>query len=93
MSIFESVLIFFTGAMGVLTATLYGILLLTNVCKLNYEVAGRISFLFSFLSILVLLALSGSAIATVCTWMSGICTVLLGAWLVSLLQRAMKARY
>lgn len=90
MSIFTALLIIFTGAMGVLTATLYGILLLTKLSLMDYEKAGRVSFVVSFVSIFVLLGFSvhGEFYQTVCTWMSGISMLLIFGILVGLLARS-----
>jgi len=90
MSIFTAILIIFTGAMGILTATLYGILLLTNLSLMDYEKAGRVSFVVSLISIVTLLvfAVHGEFYQTVCTWMSGISLLLIGGILVGLLIRS-----
>ncbi len=90
MSIFTALLIIFTGAMGIVTATLYGILLLTKLSLMDYEKAGRVSFVVSAVSIIALLLLSvnGEFYETVCTWMSGISMVLIFGILVGLLIRS-----
>lgn len=90
MSIFTALLIIFTGAMGVLTATLYGILVLTKLSLMDYEKAGRVSFVVSLVSIVALLGFSvhGEFYQTVCTWMSGISLLLIGGILVGLLARS-----
>lgn len=90
MSIFTALLIIFTGAMGILTATLYGILLITKLSVMDYEKAGRVSFVVSSISIVALLLLSvnGEFYETVCTWMSGISMVLMLGILVGLLTRS-----
>ncbi len=90
MSIFTALLIIFTGAMGVLTATLYGILLLTKLSLFDYEKAGRVSFVVSLVSIVALLGFSvhGEFYQTVCTWMSGISLLLIAGILVGLLARS-----
>jgi hypothetical protein len=88
MSIFTVLLIIFTGAMGIVTATLYGILLLTKLSLMDYEKAGRVSFVVSFISIVALLAFSGESYAIVCTWMSGVSLLLIFGILVGLLIRS-----
>ncbi len=90
MSIFTALLIIFTGAMGIVTATLYGILLLTKLSLMDYEKAGRVSFVVSFVGIvsLLLLSVNGEFYETVCTWMSGISMLLIFGILVGLLIRS-----
>ena len=92
MSVFTICLIIFTGAMGILTATLYGILLLTKLSLMNYEQAGRWSFSISAVAIIALLALSGEHYQIVCTWMSGLSLLGVGGILIALLVRSTEWR-
>lgn len=92
MSVFTIILIIFTGAMGILTATLYGILLLTKLSLMNYETAGRWSFCVSTVAIIALLALSGENYQVICTWMSGLSLLGTGGFLIALLVRSTEWR-
>ena len=86
--VFTAILVIFTGLMGIVTATLYGILILTKLSLMNYEVAGRVSFVVSVIGIVATLLIAGDSYAVVCTWMSGISLVLIGGILIGLLARS-----
>lgn len=92
MTVFTVVLIIFTAAMGILTSTLVGVLVLTNLFRFDYEKAGRYSFVFSFFAIIAILALSGSSYAVACTWMSGISMLIMLGFLITLLSRSINWR-
>ncbi len=91
MSIFTALLIIFTGAMGVLTATLYGILLLTKLLSLTMRRQGvwelRRQLGRAFFALLGF-SVHGEFYQTVCTWMSGISLLLIAGILVGLLARS-----
>lgn len=87
MGVLTILLIIFTAAMTTLTATLYGILVLTKLSLANYEVAGRWSFVVSLIAVVTTIVLSGESYATVCTWMSGLSLLGIGAMLITLLIR------
>jgi len=92
MSVFTILLILFTGAMGIVTATLYGVLLLTKLSLMDYEKAGRWSFCVSTAAIVALLAFSGESYQIVCTWMSGLSLLGVGGILIALLVRSVEWR-
>lgn len=92
MSLFETCLVIFTGAMGAITLTLVSFLLTVNVFKVGYEKAGPFCFVGSSLFVAVLLSLAGSALTVICMWMSGITLLITAGFLIFLLSRAIKEK-
>ncbi len=92
MSTFTVFLIIFTAAMGILTASLYGVLLLLKLFGFTHQRAARWSFGVSTVGIIALLALSGESYEIVCTWMSGLSLLGVGGILIALLARSIEWR-
>lgn len=92
MGVFTILLVVFTAAMTIFTATLYGVLIGANLFKVHYETAGRWSLLISSIGVVAILLASGESYATVCTWMSGLSTLGVLGFLVTLLIRSIDWR-
>lgn len=90
MGVFTILLIIFTAATTIFTATLYGVLIGANLFKVHYETAGRWSFIVSFIGVVGILIASGESYATVCTWMSGLSMLGVLGFLITLLMRSVE---
>ena len=92
MGVFTVILIIFTAAFSILTATLYGILIGANLFKVDYGKAGVWSFIVSTIGIVAAILIAGDSYAIVCTWLSGLSVVGILGFLVTLLIRSVDWR-